>query len=153
MGQAGLVGVIGPACSSAAVSALPILEDNGIVAISPSSTVRDVPSYGPSIFNRIVLHEGQPGSEEGAEADDLPSVQAFYGRLDVTLSSRYRFFAAYAYDATMILLKALERVGQVNEAGELTVDRASLAQEIRNTQSHAGITGTISFDEEGNRER
>ena len=44
LGRTGLVGIIGPQCSSGSAAALPIYQDAGVVAISGSATRTDLPA-------------------------------------------------------------------------------------------------------------
>lgn len=150
-GTANLAAIIGPTCSNAARGALPVLESHLVVTVSASATLPEVASYGPTVFNRVILHEDQPGSSEGAEVEDLESVQSFYDRLDSELASENRYFSAYGYDAATLLMQSLEQVAEPTAEGGLTIDRAALARQVRNTTGFEGVTGTITFDEAGNR--
>jgi ABC-type branched-subunit amino acid transport system substrate-binding protein len=42
-------------------------------------------------------------------------------------------------------------VAVVDEAGNLVIDRQALARAVRATTDYRGTTGTISFDENGDR--
>jgi branched-chain amino acid transport system substrate-binding protein len=57
-------------------------------------------------------------------------------------------FWAHSYDATTMLLRAIENVGVVGDDGSLTIDRAALREEIYNT-SFQGLIGTVTCDEFG----
>jgi branched-chain amino acid transport system substrate-binding protein len=59
-------------------------------------------------------------------------------------------FVLQAYDATRILLTSVESVASADNDGGLIVDRAALAQALRD-QSFAVLTGSITFDEHGDR--
>jgi branched-chain amino acid transport system substrate-binding protein len=52
-------------------------------------------------------------------------------------------FHAHAYDATAIILDAIERVAVENEDGSLTIDREELIQAVRATEGLPGLTGTL----------
>ena len=56
-------------------------------------------------------------------------------------------FSAQAYDATAIVLKAIEAA--INEAGGQKPSRKAVAQKVRATKDFQGITGVITFDERG----
>ncbi|MCS6835722.1 MAG: ABC transporter substrate-binding protein [Anaerolineae bacterium] len=56
-------------------------------------------------------------------------------------------FSAQAYDATAIALKAIEAAAM--EAGGEVPTRAAVAAAIRATQDYEGLTGTITFDANG----
>jgi branched-chain amino acid transport system substrate-binding protein len=83
-----------------------------------------------------------------AEADpDLPeflkAYEAEYGEEPIAR------FHAHAYDATMVILNAIEKVGQVDGDGNLLIGRKALNEAIRRTKGYKGLTGTITCDEYG----
>lgn len=53
-------------------------------------------------------------------------------------------FAAYSYDATNILLEAIEKVGN---------DREKVNNELKNMDTYIGVTGSTKFDESGDGEK
>ena len=57
-------------------------------------------------------------------------------------------YLAHAYDATTLLLRAIETVA-VADGETLTIDRAELRATLTNTSGFQGIIGTISCDEFG----
>ncbi len=59
-------------------------------------------------------------------------------------------FSPQAYDATGILLTAIEKVAQKGENGELLIGRKALRDAVRNIE-YDGVTGHITFDEVGDR--
>jgi branched-chain amino acid transport system substrate-binding protein len=59
-------------------------------------------------------------------------------------------FAAQAYDATGIALAAIERAIAANDGAVPT--REAVAAEVRATENYEGITGTITFDDNGDPE-
>ncbi len=56
-------------------------------------------------------------------------------------------FSAQAYDATAIVLKAIEAA--IQEAGGQKPSRRAVAEKVRATKDFQGITGVITFDERG----
>ena len=58
-------------------------------------------------------------------------------------------FHANAYDATNIILDAVEAVGTVDANGDLVIDRAALAAYLRGVSDFAGLTGVLSADGTG----
>ncbi len=58
-------------------------------------------------------------------------------------------FHAHAYDATNLLLNAVESVAQVGADGSIMIGRQALIDAIAATSAMDGITGTISCDEFG----
>jgi branched-chain amino acid transport system substrate-binding protein len=58
-------------------------------------------------------------------------------------------FHAFAYDATMMILKAIDKVGQVGSDGSLTIDRMKLRDALYATKNLKGMTGNITCDQYG----
>jgi branched-chain amino acid transport system substrate-binding protein len=58
-------------------------------------------------------------------------------------------FHAHSYDATMMILDAVEKVAQQADDGTLLIGRQALRDALSETSGMAGITGTISCDENG----
>jgi branched-chain amino acid transport system substrate-binding protein len=58
-------------------------------------------------------------------------------------------FHAHAYDATNILLAAIEKVAVVDRDGTITIDRQTLRDALYATKDFAGLTGKISCDQNG----
>ena len=58
-------------------------------------------------------------------------------------------FHAHAFDATNMLLDAIEEVAQVSDDGTMLIGRQALLDALSATSGMAGITGTISCDENG----
>ncbi len=58
-------------------------------------------------------------------------------------------FHAHAYDATMILLDAIEAVAQDDGNGNLLIGRQALRDAVAATSGFAGITGTLTCSEYG----
>jgi ABC-type branched-subunit amino acid transport system substrate-binding protein len=148
------VGVLGHFCSRGERVALPIYESAGIVTISGSVTAQDLPSLGPTVFNRTVV----PDAAHGASADAwYKTVQTF--KSDKAWQAAYtaRFgqpptpFADVYYDAAILLLDRIDQVATVNPDGSLSINRAALAAAVRNTTNYLGVSCTITFDSSGNR--
>lgn len=58
-------------------------------------------------------------------------------------------FHAHAYDATMMLLNAIETVAQQDADGNLLIGRQALRDALYATSGYEGITGTLTCDEFG----
>jgi branched-chain amino acid transport system substrate-binding protein len=58
-------------------------------------------------------------------------------------------FHAHTYDATMMLLSAIEAVAVIDGDGVMWVDRSALRRELENTTDFAGMIGTLSCDDFG----
>ncbi len=54
-----------------------------------------------------------------------------------------------AYDAFNMILDAVEAVGEVDDAGNLTVDRAKLSEYIRSIEDFQGLSGVLNCDGTG----
>lgn len=58
-------------------------------------------------------------------------------------------FHAHAYDATNMLLDAVEAVAQDDGSGNLTIDRAALRQYLYDLEGFEGLTGSLSCNDFG----
>jgi branched-chain amino acid transport system substrate-binding protein len=58
-------------------------------------------------------------------------------------------FHAHAYDAYMVLIEAIKKVGQQLSDGSLFIDRQKLRDAVGATKDYAGITGPITCDQFG----
>ncbi|MEM7115188.1 MAG: ABC transporter substrate-binding protein [Chloroflexota bacterium] len=58
-------------------------------------------------------------------------------------------FHAHAYDATNMILDAIEAVAQVDGDGNMLIGRQALIDQVGSTSGMSGITGTLSCDEFG----
>lgn len=58
-------------------------------------------------------------------------------------------YAAFAYDATDLLLSAIARSAQQASNGTLLIGRLALRQTLANTANHAGLTGLLTCSESG----
>jgi len=145
--------VIGPLCSLGASQALPKLEEMKIVSVMPGATREDLPSFGPTVFNRVV----QLGDEFLLAYSELSSVKDFLARLllrgDVKPESIEGLggFYALSYDATFVLLLAIEDSATLQDNGDLIISWQNLVWSLRRTENHEGLTGSITIDWQGNR--
>jgi ABC-type branched-subunit amino acid transport system substrate-binding protein len=155
-----IAGVLGPLCSRAVISALPLFEEAHIVMVSPGATRPDLPDFGRAIFNRTILDESQRtnlGYENENYIAELESVQEFFIRLvgwldmDIGAVEDFWVFYAYTFDATNILLQAIEEVAQFAPDGSLVIGREALVTAVRAVENYEGVTGTITFTYRGNR--
>lgn len=76
------------------------------------------------------------------EGNDDPKTQQFIDDYSEKFGKQPDTFAALGYDASNLLLDAIERAG--------STDRQAIIKAIGETQDFEGITGTFSFDEEHN---
>ncbi|MDE0374636.1 MAG: branched-chain amino acid ABC transporter substrate-binding protein [bacterium] len=115
------------------VGAAPLLVDNFM----------ELPeSEGVFLSGPDLRYGSNRNSITGASADDFRAAyDAAYGEAPST------GFWAHAYDATIMLLRAIDRVA-IDVEGTLYVDRQALREELHRT-SFDGITGSIKCDEYG----
>ena len=115
------------------VGAAPLLVDNFM----------ELPeSEGVFLSGPDLRYGSNRNSITGASADDfLAAYEAAYGEAPST------GFWAHAYDAAIMLLRAIDRVA-VEVDGTLYIDRQALREELHRT-SFDGITGSITCDEYG----
>jgi serine/threonine protein kinase/Tol biopolymer transport system component/ABC-type branched-subunit amino acid transport system substrate-binding protein len=151
-----IVGIVGHTCSTSCSPAAPIYQGAYIVMISPSCTTPSLSASGYPILNRVAIRDDQEGDERNAGIVHTDAYQKFADRYrlhyDQPLDEvEMGFFVAYAYDATAVLLDALDRVAVLDPSGSLIVGKQALANEVRATIDYPGITGAISFDENGDR--
>ncbi len=77
---------------------------------------------------------------EGAPSTDqfLPAYEAQFG------TRRSRAFHAYAYDATDIVLDAIQLAATRYKDGTITIGRSALRDAVFGTKDYQGVTGTLS---------
>lgn len=73
----------------------------------------------------------------------LTTYETNYGEEPVSV------FHAHSYDATNMLLDAVEQVAVVGEDGTMLIGRQALRDAVAATSGYAGITGTLTCDEDG----
>jgi ABC-type branched-subunit amino acid transport system substrate-binding protein len=61
-------------------------------------------------------------------------------------------FVDFSYDSMVIILNAIEQVGEVNADGDMEINLADLGAAIKGTTLEDGATGTIEFLETGDRD-
>jgi ABC-type branched-subunit amino acid transport system substrate-binding protein len=83
---------------------------------------------------------GQP--DTGDYADFVSKYEAKYGELPI------QSFHARSYDATNMVLDAIEQVAEVQGDGTVVIDRQALIEAIYQTE-HNGLTGTLRCNEFG----
>jgi ABC-type branched-subunit amino acid transport system substrate-binding protein len=139
------VGVLGQFCSSGFDQALPIYQRAGLVTISGSATNDDLPSFAPAVFNRTVVDDDTFDSWYAA-VSQLPSDLAWQQAFRVEFGAAPSAFADLYYDAASLLIRDLQRVSTVDRGDRLIVNRAALAQAVRNTTRFQGVSCTITLD-------
>ena len=144
------VGVIGLDCSSSAAGALPVLETAGVVLISHSSTSGNLPSLGPTVFNRVIVSDTSI-VEWDAKISRLPLVRSWEMDFESIYGHAPGGFTKYVYDAATLLLTRIDSVSTVDDGGNLIIDRAALAAAVRGTAGFPGLTDDITLEADGDR--
>jgi branched-chain amino acid transport system substrate-binding protein len=82
-------------------------------------------------------------SNEFYSGEFLPAYQEAFGSAPTSV------FHAHSFDATMILLDAVESVAIENDDGSLSIPRQALRDEVFSTEGYEGMIGTITCQETG----
>lgn len=88
----------------------------------------------------------------GRQVGDLEATEAFKARYTDFFGIAPEELGPYhtqAYDAATIILNAIQVVAEVNEAGDLVVDREALIDAIHFTRGYQGLSGRITCDVNG----
>ena len=110
----------------------------------------DVPIFASDGAASPLFIELAGANAEGVEvysafsaSDDSPEAAAFVEAFTKKYDKEPSSWAALAYDATYIAAQAMETAG--------STDRAAVTEAIAATEGFPGVSGEISFDDEGNR--
>ncbi len=136
---------------------LPVLEQDGVSIITQA---RNTPGLEHTILmGADGLLVDQLPETIGPAAEGLflagphlsgPAYQEFLVRWEDQFGSRpTSVFHAYAYDATHLLLSAIERVAQLGNDGRLLIGRQALRDALTTTRDFQGIGGIYSCTEFG----
>jgi branched-chain amino acid transport system substrate-binding protein len=103
-----------------------------------------------------MVRDDQGGDERNRQPINTDAYQDFARRYQSRygqslLDEEWGVIVAYAYDAAGIFLQAIEQVAVVDASGNLVVGRQALANAVRATSGYQGVTGVISFDDQGDR--
>jgi ABC-type branched-subunit amino acid transport system substrate-binding protein len=133
-------------------NALAIYEAAGMPTINGSTTSPCLPADGPTVFNRTAAAD--PGFDTWyASVKGLPSDESWTALYTLEFGAPPGDYADLYFDATTLLLERIFQVSRVS-ASSLVIDRAALAQAIRDTTDFPGVTGSITLDPAtGNRAR
>lgn len=116
----------------------------GADGILSPAFLEDVPESGGFYFSGPDLRFGENKNEltDKTAADFLAAYEAEHNEVPTAP------FWAHAYDATTLLLKAINTVATV-DGDTLHIDRQALRDELYKTSGFAGIIGTLTCDEFG----
>lgn len=136
--------VIGHICSSGFAPALPIYQNAHLVTISGSATDPSLPGLGPNVFNRTAVAD--PDFEGWyAQVKELPSDLLFQQDYQTKFGAAPQDYTDLTFDASSLLLNDLSKVSTIVN-GNLMIDRAALANAVRNTTNYQGVTCTVTLD-------
>ncbi|MFV2000528.1 MAG: branched-chain amino acid ABC transporter substrate-binding protein, partial [Acidimicrobiia bacterium] len=104
----------------------------------------ELPESEGMYFSGPNLDFGNNASEIGTTAADfLAAYEAEYGEVPSAA------FWAHSYDATVLLLTAIDQVAVELDDGSLFIDRQALRDALTATKNFGGIIGTLSCDDFG----
>ncbi len=104
----------------------------------------EFPTLAADAVDGVYASSAIPTVADQAAVDDLIArYKEKYG-LDPTGP-----FQVNAYDATNMLLDAIEAVGTLDDNGGLVIDRAALADYVRSIQGFTGLSGDLNCDGTG----
>ena len=97
---------------------------------------------------------GDAGEGMYASGPDLGFGNELYTKFLATYQEKYGSeptapFHAHAFDATNIILAAIEKVAQEGDDGSLLIGRQDLRDALFATSGFAGVTGTLTCDDNG----
>lgn len=104
----------------------------------------ELPESEGMYFSGPDLRFGANTGLTGKSYDQLVSdYEAAYGEAPIAV------FHAHTYDATMMLLNAIDAVAVVDDDGTMHVDRQALRDELTATMAFSGVTGVLECDDFG----
>ena len=140
------VAVLGQLCSFGFEQALPVYESAGLVTINGSATGDALPAFGPTVFNRTAVRDGDGFDPWYAAVSQLPSDLAWREAYSLRFGSAPLPLADLYYDAARLLIRNLQEISRIDGDGSLVINRAALAQAVRNTTKFQGVTCRITLD-------
>jgi len=96
--------------------------------------------------------EGTYASSLATRDTDKAAVDAFAAEWDKTFNVKFSEYDPYqpnGYDATGVLLAAIEKVATTNAGGDLVIDREALIKAVRSTKDFKGLSGKLTCDPKG----
>ncbi|MEX1296899.1 MAG: branched-chain amino acid ABC transporter substrate-binding protein [Candidatus Limnocylindrales bacterium] len=118
------------------------LEDVALMGSDGLFSLDFVDAAGPNVEGMYI---SSPPQDLGDIYDSMVERYLEISGLDSTLQA----FHGHTYDATNILLNALEQVAVENDDGSLAIDLGELRSAVYATTDYEGATGTLSCDEFG----
>ena len=139
------VGVLGQVCSFGFDQALPVYQSGGLVTITGSATADGLPSFGPTVFNRTAVNDGDGFESWYAAVSLLPRDLDWRQAYALEFGTSPAPYADLYYDAAGLLIRNLQEVSTL-DSGNLVINRAALAQAVRNTTKYQGVSCRITLD-------
>jgi ABC-type branched-subunit amino acid transport system substrate-binding protein len=151
-----IAAVLGPLCSGSTLAALPYLEEAHITMVSSGATRPNLPVYGPTVFNRVILDDSyQENLQTLLESQPFQKfLSEFTPYANLAIGQQQEAWVLYpfTYDAVFVLLNAIQRASFVTEDGYLVIGRTALKEAVRATENFEGVTGVITIGDTGNRQ-
>lgn len=116
---------------------VPGLENTILAAADGLQSQTLLDAAGPNAEGMYVSGPNLNFTNDAYTNSFVPAYEAAYGEKPINV------FHAHAYDAAMILLNAIEKVGIQGADGTLYVPRQALRDELYSTSGYSGLTGTI----------
>lgn len=123
------------------------MRERGIKAVYLGPDAMDSSEFVKIAQNAVV---GAHYTTVAGPVDQFPAAKEFSERYQERYSKAPESYALYSYDAANVFVEALKAFMNSNDGAVPT--REQLAQEIRNV-SFDGITGSIAFDDKGDRQQ
>ena len=128
------------------IGQIPGLEDATLISASAIAETEFlvVPESEGVYIEGPALNFGDSANEETGKTSEqvMAEYRSLYGEVPTTI------YAQHAYDATTILLKAIEEVA-VEVSDALYIDRAKLREALTDVADFQGIVGTLTCDDFG----
>lgn len=114
-----------------------------IKQLGMNATLMGAGGFVSQTFLQLAQKEGEGvvALEPGLPVEQMPGGKAFEQEYQSRYHTHIELHAPFAYDATRVLVAAMENADSVDPAEYLPVLRA---------MSYSGVTGQIAFDNEGN---
>lgn len=114
-----------------------------IKQLGMNATLMGAGGFVSQTFLQLAQKEGNGvvALEPGLPVEQMPGGKAFEQAYQARYHTHIELHAPFAYDATRVLVAAMEKADSVDPADYLPALRAI---------NYAGVTGQIAFDKEGN---
>jgi branched-chain amino acid transport system substrate-binding protein len=132
------------ACTLVIRQANDIMPDTDRIVSDGCLSSDTLKNAGPDAEGVFASSPDPSGTASEFYADEfIPAYQDAYGSQPLSV------FHAHAYDATNILLNAIEAVAIENDDGSLSIPRQALRDEVFGTTGYEGVIGTFTCTELG----